>query len=117
MSSRLTMAHEGHLIAFENIALSWPMGGIREVIDIPEDKRGPRLKKCIFDGRVIETDLPLTATEDAPAPRLLQGEEARRHFEEPAGPTIRVIDEPAEIEVLNLDPVVKRKTRTQKSPV
>ena len=91
MSSRLTMAREGSLVAFENVSLSWPMGGIREVIDLPEDKRGPRLKRNIFDGRVIETDLPVTAPGDAPAPRLLQGEEALRHFEEPAGPTVRVV--------------------------
>jgi hypothetical protein len=100
------MAREGSLVAFENVSLSWPKGGLREVIDLPEGKRGPRLKRAVFEGKVIETDLPVTAIADGPAPRLLQGEEARRHFEEPAGPTVRVVSQPSDPETAMATEVV-----------
>lgn len=96
MSSRLTMAREGTLIVADGISLSWPEHGEREVIDLPAEERGPRIRRAVFEGKVIETDLPATTTGPLmPAPRLLQGEEARRHFAEPAGPIVRVVVAPA----------------------
>ena len=99
MSSRLTMAREGSLFCADGYSLSWPEHGVREVIDVPEEKRSQRLRRVVFEGKVIETDLLVTARpgSEPVRPRLLQGEEARRHFSEPAGPVVRVVSEPAVI--------------------
>jgi len=88
VSNRLAMAREGsqYTDSVNGFSLSWPHGGIREVVELSPDKRPQSVRLRIANGSIVETDLAVTgAAEPVAEYRLLTGEEARRHKAVPAG--------------------------------
>lgn len=81
----------------DGLDLSWPLGGEREVVAVPEEKMTLGIRRRIAEGSiVIVDDAPTKSAEgDARVYRLLTGKEARDHFNEPAGPVTRVVYRPA----------------------
>lgn len=96
----LAMRQPGTLFVGDGVDLSWPIGGDREVIAVDEDKMSLRIRRQIAEGHIaIVDDKPTKKAEgDAREYKLLTGEEARKVFDEPAGPVTRVIYEPVEFE-------------------
>jgi hypothetical protein len=92
VSDNLAMAKEGsqYTDLATGFSLSWPMGGLREVVTLPEEERSVNVRRRIVEQQIVEVDLPATATaEDTTHPyRLLTGEEARKVKSEVAGPVI-----------------------------
>jgi hypothetical protein len=94
MGDRLAMAKQGHHYTETDTGLSfsWPWGGERDVVEIPDEKRSRRLQRRILEGTIVEVDLPVTASPDqypgfTGGGRILTREEAKRALEEtPEGP-------------------------------
>lgn len=89
----LAMRRPGTQFSADGLALSWPLGGERDVVHFPPEKRSERILQRIARGSIEEVDdQPTTPAEtDDRVYRLLTGDEARRHKAEPAGPVIRYV--------------------------
>lgn len=93
MGDKLAMRRPGSQFSGDGLALSWALGGEREVKEFPRDKRTPRITQRIAQGQIVEVDDPVTETVDTEARvyRLLDGDEARAHKAKPAGPVVRYV--------------------------
>lgn len=89
----LAMRRPGTQFSADDIDLSWPIGGEREVRAVPEEKMTLRVRRRIAEGSIQITDDKPTPSHDNDAREyvLLTGEEARRRMAEPAGPVTRVV--------------------------
>ena len=82
----------------DGLDLSWPLGGEREVVAVPEDALTLRIRLRIAEGHIVIVNDEATKKidEGVPANRLMTGEDARKHMAEPAGPVTRIVYAPAE---------------------
>lgn len=92
----LAMRQPGTQFSADGLDLSWPIGGEREVVAWPDENMTLRIRRRIAEGQIsITDDAPTKSVANtAREYRLLTGEEARKHFLEPAGPVTRVVYEP-----------------------
>lgn len=92
----LAMRSPATQFSADDLELSWPLGGEREVVAVPEEKLTLRIKRRIAEGHIVITDdKPTKKAAEARVYRLLTGEEARKKMAEPAGPVTRVVYHPA----------------------
>jgi hypothetical protein len=93
----LAMRRPGTQFSADGLDLAWPLGGEREVVAVPDENLTIRIRRRIAEGSIqIVDDKPTKEVDNqARVYRLLTGEEARKHFEEPAGPVTRVVYHPA----------------------
>jgi hypothetical protein len=93
MGSNIAMRRPGTQFSGDGLSLSWPLGGERQVVSFPPEKRTPRIIQRIAQGQIIEVNDEPTdvAGDEARSYRLLTGDEARAHKAEPAGPVVRFI--------------------------
>lgn len=90
---RYAMAVEGTAFIRDGIDLSWPAGGVRDVIEFDPAAFGGDLPMAfrmrLLNDVIVETDDPpnKAVTEETPY-RVYEGAEAREIKEEPAGPVI-----------------------------
>lgn len=91
------MRQPGSQFSGDGIDLSWPIGGEREVLAVPDEDMTLRIRRRIAEGQIVITDDKPTGTADSGAReyKLLTGEEARKRMAEPAGPVTRVVYHPA----------------------
>lgn len=93
----LAMRQPGSQFSGDGIDLSWPIGGEREVLAVPDEDMTLRIRRRIAEGQIVITDDKPTKSADTDAReyKLLTGEEARKRMAEPAGPVTRVVYHPA----------------------
>ena len=95
--ANLAMRLPGTQFSADNLDLSWPLGGEREVKSVPDEGMSLRIKLRIAEGNIVIVDDEPTEVLGSQAReyRLLTGAEARAHMAEPAGPVTRVVYHPA----------------------
>ena len=95
--ANLAMRLPGTQFSADNLDLSWPLGGEREVKFVPDEGMSLRIKLRIAEGNIVIVDDEPTEVLGSQAReyRLLTGAEARAHMAEPAGPVTRVVYHPA----------------------
>lgn len=105
----LAMRQPGTQFSGDGLSLSWPLGGEREVVAVPDDMMSLRIRRRVAEGQISIVDDAPTQKADADAReyRLLTGEEARAHFDEPAGPVTRIVYHPADQDPDNYQREVK----------
>lgn len=93
----LAMRQPGSQFSKDGLDLSWPLGGEREIVDWPEEKMTLEIRRRIAEGNIVITNEKANTVpgEGERVYRLLTGDEARKHFDEPAGPVTRVVYHPA----------------------
>lgn len=93
----LAMRQPGSQFSGDGIELSWPIGGEREVLAVPDEDMTLRIRQRIAEGSIsITDDKPTKSAEtDAREYKLFTGEEARKRMAEPAGPVTRVVYRPS----------------------
>jgi hypothetical protein len=95
----LAMRQPGKQFSGDGLNLSWPLGGEREIVEVSDEQLAAslRIRRRIAEGQIVITDEKANKVpgEGEREYRLLTGEEARKHFEEPAGPVTRVVYSPA----------------------
>lgn len=110
---RYAMAKEGSAFMLDSVDLSWPAGGVREVIEIDAEAQSLAFRQRVLNGVIVEVadeaNKPLV--EETPY-KLYEGEEARQVLEEPAAP-VKVVkhgrSSKTSEEVTLLDPEVSQK--------
>lgn len=93
----LAMRQPASQFSSDGVDLSWPLGGEREVVAVPDEKMTLRIKRRVAEGQIVIVDDKPTksAGEGEREYRLLTGEDARKHMAEPAGPVTRIVYAPA----------------------
>jgi hypothetical protein len=96
---KLAMAEQGHQYSRDGFSLSWPFGGVREVVEVDEAWLEGRddLNQRIANKQIARVDLKVTPVieEEFVAGKLYEGGSpaALEVFEQPAGPvTTQVFD-------------------------
>lgn len=122
----LAMRQPGSQFTEGVTAISWPIGGEREVVAVPDEDMTLRIRRRIAEGQIVITDdKPTTSADtDAREYKLLTGEEARKRIAEPAGPVTRVVYRPAvpeddeevtlEIPSIETDPVIVKEQAAER---
>jgi hypothetical protein len=114
---RYAMAKEGTAFMLDSIDLSWPAGGVREVIEVDLEKQSLPFRQRVLNRVIVEVEdeANKVAVEETPY-KLYEGEEARQVLEEPAAPvtvTKHGRSSKTSVEVTLVDPEL---TETPKPP-
>lgn len=91
MADNLAMAKPGHAVTMDGLHLSWPIGGERQVVYFPPERRTRRILNRIVNGVIVETtDEPTEpVSEGVTTPQVYTGQEARDRLSQPAAPVTR----------------------------